>query len=247
MRVMLNAHRNICCGPELKLLPTVCKLRDQMRGPLQPVMEAYHNPPQDINEHFRQLILGFFENYRRTTGKPRFAEKTPHNVLHMVTLGEIFPESRFLHVIRDGRDVASSLVTMNWVDGSGQKLGSVQNVEGAARYWKNIVQVGRRQANHPSLLGRVFEVRYESLVAAPEETLRQVTEFLGEPWDDAMLAHQKDVEAPLDDDSGDTYEGVRKPLYASSVGRWQNDMSDANKESFIREAGDLLLELGYLP
>jgi hypothetical protein len=54
-------------------------------------------------------------------------------------MGEIFPDARFLHVIRDGRDVACSLVTMDWIDpATGRELDYVQNIRNAARYWRRI-------------------------------------------------------------------------------------------------------------
>ncbi len=109
-------------------------------------------------------------NARRAAGKPRWAEKTPHNILFMVPLGEIFPDARFLHVVRDGRDVACSLVTMDWINPlTGRKWDYVQNIGNAARYWRDVVTLARRQAEHPAIAGRVLEVRYEITLVADTE------------------------------------------------------------------------------
>ncbi len=182
MRVMLDAHPRICCGPELKLLPSIAEWYQTLTRNFASVLQSYGNTPADLRLRFRQLIEGLVENFRRASGKPRWAEKTPHNVLFMVPLGELFPEARFIHLIRDGRDVACSLITMDWLNPlTGRKLDYVQNIASAARYWREVVTVARQQAQHPTLAGRVRELRYEALVANPEGVMRQVLQFLGEP------------------------------------------------------------------
>ena len=61
----------------------------------------------------RDFIVNLLEPLRRSAGKPRVAEKTPNNVFYFSHLHRIFPDSTFIHMVRDGRDVVSSLLTMN--------------------------------------------------------------------------------------------------------------------------------------
>ena len=129
LRVMLDAHRNICCGPELKVLPELARLYQMMTGPLMPVLQSYQNTADDVSQHLRAFVEGLVENLRQHSGKPRWAEKTPHNVVFMRELGQIFPDAQFLHVIRDGRDVGCSLVTMDWTDPTtGRKVDYIANI-----------------------------------------------------------------------------------------------------------------------
>jgi len=246
LRVMLDAHPRICCGPELKVLPSIAEWYLNLTRNFAPVLESYHVAPADLQRRFREFIEGLAENFRRASGKPRWAEKTPHNILFTAPLAEIFPDARFLHVVRDGRDVACSLVTMNWINPlTGRKWDYVQNVANAARYWREVVSLARRQAEHPAVAGRVLEVRYEHLVADPEATLRRVLEFIGEPWDDAVLSyHARDRRRePLEAGT----EQAARPLTDRALGRWKTDMTRLDKAAFKAEAGDLLQALGYAP
>jgi hypothetical protein len=183
-------------------------------------------------------------NFRRSSGKQRWAEKTPLNVLVMATLGTLFPEARFINMIRDGRDVACSLVTMDWRDArTGEKVEYTQSVQKAARYWRDVVLEARRQAAQPVVRGRVITVRYEPLVGNIEGTMRKVLEFLGETWDPAILeAHKKDRAHEPRESSTDQ---VTQPVNSTSIGRWKRDMSASDKVAFKSEAGLLLRELGY--
>jgi len=244
LRVMLDAHPHICCGPELKLLPVIAEWYQTMTGLLAAVMHSYGNSTADLQHHFRRFIAGLVENFLRASGKSRWAEKTPHNVLFMVLLAEIFPNARFLHVVRDGRDVACSLVRMDWGDPiTKRKVAYVENIANAARYWRDVVTEVRRQARSPVLAGRVLEVRYEDLVLHTEATLRRILQFLDEPWDASILSYY------TRDRSWEPAEAstaqAQQPVTARSIGRWRNDMSLADRASFQMQAGKLLRQLGY--
>jgi hypothetical protein len=244
MRVMLDAHPRICCGPELKVLPSIAEWYQTLTRNFASVMESYGNTTADLQRRFRDFIEGLLDNFRRASGKPRWAEKTPHNVMFMLSLGEIFPDARFIHLVRDGRDVACSLLTMNWINPhTGRKWDYVQNIANAARYWRDVVTFVRQQAEHPTLTGRVLEVRYESLVADTEATMRQVLQFIGEPWDDAVLSyHTKDRSHEPSEAS--TAQAIQ-PVTRRSIGRWQTEMTRLDRAAFKAEAGELLKALGY--
>jgi hypothetical protein len=243
LRVLLDAHRRICCGPELKALVYVADLYQIMSGNWS-VMDGYGNTVADIQGCFRQFVDGVSANFRRASGKPRWAEKTPQNIYALATLGTIFPDARFIHVIRDGRDVVSSLVTMDWIDPrTGAKLDYVQNVTNAARHWRDMILHAGQQAAQPVVAGRVIEVRYEALVVDIEGTMRKVLDFLGEAWDPAILeAHKK---SRTHEPHESSTEQATKPVYTTAIGRWKREMSPADKIAFKSEAGPLLKALGY--
>ncbi|MAE67205.1 MAG: hypothetical protein CMJ18_23335 [Phycisphaeraceae bacterium] len=245
LRVLLDVHPHIACGVELKVLPSIAQLYASLQSAeLSPVRKAYDLDRAWIDQRFRALIDGLLEPYRARRGKPRWAEKTPHNLMHLEALGTIFPDARFLHVVRDGRDVACSLVTMDWVNpATGKKLPYVQNIGNAARYWREVIETVRAQT--ASMQDRVFEVRYESLVTDTETTMREVLQFLDEPWDDAVLHHHERRTAQSDDDHESSAAQARRPIYATSIGQWRHRMNARQKAAFKREAGDLLVRLGY--
>lgn len=246
MRVMLDSHPRICCGQELRVLPYVVQVYQLISGRYRFVMDSYGNTLSDVQGLFRAFIEGLVENFRRAQGKPRWAEKTPQNVPYMVELGEIFPDAQFIHMLRDGRDVTCSLVTMNWIDPvTGLKVDFLQTMNSAARFWRDTVMAGREQAAHPSLTGRVLEVRYEALVTEPVATMRQVLAFLGEEWDEAVLSHHTKDRRGEQEQVDPCMAGILKPVNQSALGRWQQEMTSLDKAAFKAEAGALLTELGY--
>jgi hypothetical protein len=243
MRMMLDAHPNICCGPELKVLPPIAQAFACL-STNDSLMQSYDCDVPDLQFRFRELIEGLVANFRQRSGKPRWAEKTPHNVIVMAPLGYVFPDARFLHIIRDGRDVACSLVNSNWIAASsGQPVDFTRNVTSAARYWRDVVRTAREHAAHPVLAGRVLEVRYEALVADTDGTLREVLRFLDEPWHDAVLFHYRKSRQHETEET--TTRAASKPVYESAVGRWRSEMTSDDKAAFKAEADPLLRELGY--
>ena len=132
-----------------------------------------------------EAVRAMFSAYAHRQGKRRYAEKTPANVMHISLLGELFPESRFIHIIRDGRDVTLSYLS---VDFGAESVG-----EGAIS-WKRAVEQGRRDG---SSLGpdRYREIKYEDLVHDPEGALRDLCAFVELPFDPRMLRYFERAEA----------------------------------------------------
>ncbi|MFV1998508.1 MAG: sulfotransferase [Acidiferrobacterales bacterium] len=242
LRVILDSHSHIACGPEFKLIPGIIRQWEQMSqvcaGPLQP----YGLSQRDINGIFRQFIESLVANYKTISGKRRIAEKTPGNVICFPQLNQIFPDSPLIHVIRDGRDVICSLLTMDWVTGNGKMSPHVESADSAAQYWVNTVQRGMAAARQPSASERYYEIRYEEIVSSPEKTLRSLFDFLDEPWESEVLNFYK-VSRDLAGESSATQ--VSQPITTSAVARWKTDLSEADKKTVRRIAGPLLVQLGY--
>jgi hypothetical protein len=155
----------------------------------------------------------------------------------------MFPESPLIHVIRDGRDVVCSLLTMNWVDlRTGQPLDYTKDVRKAAENWVSAIRTARNSLRNPVVKKNYLEVRYENLVQNPEATLRQLFGFIKEPWDPRVLDYHK-YKHNLEGES--SAEQVSIPLYKTAVRRWVRDLKDADKETVKEVAGGLLIELGY--
>ncbi|MEP7381408.1 MAG: sulfotransferase [Gemmatimonadota bacterium] len=107
-------------------------------------------------------------------GAQRWAETTPAHVLHMQEIRAQIPGALFIHVIRDGRDVAASLEKQGWI--RPLAMDRDRPVLAAAVYWDWIVRQGRAEGARVGACYR--EVRYEALVDAPEETMRELETFL---------------------------------------------------------------------
>jgi hypothetical protein len=109
-------------------------------------------------------------------GKKRWGTKTPKAVLYLGELARIYPDAQFVHVIRDGRDSASSQA----------RVFHYSAVQGAL-LWRTGLRAGRRAG---SALGpdRYLEVRLEEFLSSPEEQIRRMCAFLGEDFDPSLLS-----------------------------------------------------------
>ncbi len=147
----------------------------------------------------------------------------------------MFPEARFVHVIRDGRDVALSYRSVAW--------GPTTVEDGALRWRRNV----RRGLIDGRRLGpdRYHEVRYERLVTEPEAVLRDLCEFIDLPWDDAVLRHHERA--------ADVIAATRFPAAHQRVllpptpglRDWRREMAPSDVARFEAVAGGLLDDLGY--
>jgi hypothetical protein len=156
-------------------------------------------------------------------GKDRWAEKTPMHVLHMIELSEAFPGSRFVHMIRDGRDCAAS---------NHRRWG--RHAEGTMYRWKQVIREARRQGE--LLDSRYLELKYEEVTTNPDQCLASVCEFLDLEFDSRILLSDKrrrDVSR---------YES-KKIVRSQSASRGY--FSESRYRNLERIGGRVLAELGY--
>lgn len=243
LRVMLTSHPNLCGGPEFKLLPFVSQLY-QLATSLGDINSYYKITQNKLDQMFGELATEFFEDYRHAHQGKRLVEKTPQNLLEMPFLAKMLPKAQFIHVIRDGRDVATSLEKMDWLELPSRKpVWYVQNKESAFHFWNQTVLQALEQANSPELIDRIHIVKYEDLVLNPETTLRELLSFLEEPWSNAVLSFTNR------DPSGEPMESstlqVRQALYKSSIGRWAKETSSEDVAMFKTVGSGTLVQLGY--
>ena len=168
-------------------------------------------------------------------GRRRWAECTPANVFYLKQIHAAFPRARFIHMVRDGRDVALSLTRQRWI--SPLPWDSQHRLPVAALFWQRNVSIGTRDG---SQLGSAYrEVRFEDLVRAPRTTLQEVAEFVEEDLDyDFITANPVgSVEHP------NTSFGADDDF--SPVGRWHEGMSDAELFHVERLIGNSLIAKDY--
>jgi len=243
MRTILDTHPNICCGPESSIMrPGALKA-----GKLA---MRFDFPTPHIQNMARQsdsqteFIDRFFEEYKTRQGKRRWAEKSPRNVRRLDFIREHFPNSRFIHMLRDGRDVACSLRThprFRVVDGDLVKQNTWNPIGPCIDRWVRDVSTGLAHRGEPWYT----EVRYEDLVSKPEETLRELFDFLGEPWDDSVLEFHKVKSESRDYTKFPQNPEVTRPIYKNAMERWRRDLSAEDIRLFKQRGGPLLIRLGY--
>ena len=183
---------------------------------------------------YRAALEAPFRAYAALHGKPGWGDKTPHYVAHIDEIKRVFPEARVVNLVRDGRDVALSLLRVPF---------GPANVWAAAHTWRAAVEAGERADVRYG--GDVATVRYEDLVADPATVVAGLCAFAGIAYDPAMLAVE---EAPADRLARGQESWFRE-LYggitARSVGKWRTQLTRRQRATFAAVAGDALRRHGY--
>jgi sulfotransferase family protein len=235
LRLMLDSHRNISCGPETRFLTDLAKLTDESWSRLS----LFGFP----KEYWHAKVADFFESfqtdYARRRGKSRWADKTPIYTPILGFVTELFPTSQIIHVIRDGRDVIVSH-RERWGLGAAWK---------STRKWPRYIRIAREVgATLPA--DRYLEVRYERLVGDPEATMRELLSFLGEPWDPAVLEHDTvpHDEAPRYADFTRSRRAAADDpgaVYRTRIGSHRRELNVVLRVLLWLRARDTMRELGY--
>ena len=142
-------------------LRNVFAFRRANKGLPPPLPTEWRDLPRD----FGSIVDEIFKYFALTEGKIRWCENSPMHALHVHTLASAFPDARFLHIIRDGRDCAAS---------RHRRFG--YKPERTIFRWKNVVCQARGQG--ALLRGRYCEVFYEELTRDPEPVMRRIYGFL---------------------------------------------------------------------
>jgi len=245
LRLVVDSHPNIACGPEMKIIPAICQTfvdHDRVYG--SHLQEQFHIRRETHAGIFGDHINSILEDYRSRTGKRRVAEKTPENIFYFEQLAEIMPASPLIHLIRDGREVILSLMRTNWIDPStGKAPNYVQDIRAAAQFWVRSVTFGRRIRDNPA--ARYLELRYEDLTTDLEATMRTFLAFVDEPWSyDVIEYTSQEHQLSPGDYVSQGYNAVR-PVDARTAGMWRTIWSPEQVAAVREIAGDLLTELGY--
>ena len=266
LRLMLDAHPDMAIPSETHFVPDV--VVRCMDGPVTPdelaeVVTGHSRwgdfglDAAELRDRFAAIerlnaadaIRAFFQLYAEKQGKARWGDKTPGYIRQTRRIRRVLPEAHFIHTIRDGRDVALSLIPLNF---------GPDNVADAARLWKKRVSWARYQARN---LEQYMEVFYEDLILDTEPTLRRVCEFIELGFDPAMLDYHEQAEQRLAEKARDlpkpggraqpaearmaSHALATAPPQSDRVGRWKREMSEADVAEYERIAGPLLDELGY--
>jgi len=171
----------------------------------------------------------FDENLERLGRDARYlVERTPWHVYDLELIGGVYPDARVIHIIRDGRDVARSLLSQGW---------GPTRMEEAAEEWRSSVTAGRFRGR--SLGNRYLEVRYEDLLESPGPSILRIYGWLGLDIDCELMKRVFE-EAASEFNVDPKSPGVAR-------GKWRSALSASDLATFDRVAGKLLTELGYEP
>jgi Sulfotransferase family len=188
------------------------------------------------------FLRRLFGLYGMIKNKPLVGNKTPAYIRRMLDLHALWPEAKFVHIIRDGRDVCLSILNWKKADHIVGRYASWEEdpVSTTALWWERKVRKAREDgaALGPALY---HETLYEDLVEDPERECNRLCEFLGVPYDDAMIRFHEGRER-VEPGRGAKSAWLR---VTSGLRDWRTEMCTGDVERFEAAAGDLLEELGY--
>ena len=242
LREMLNRHPNIFCGPETSMfgLPFWPENISKMWNIDEQKILNQAEKADNLVEFAEQFYLSQSEQ----AGKARSADKTPNNIRVINKILTWFPNSQFIHIVRDGRDVACSLrhhPKQIIVDGKIVPSKINRPISECATRWLSDTSSGLVYRDHP----RYYEVRYENLVNDSVPTLKALCEFINEVYNDEMLEPNSGQLDGMDVGRLVNNQNSKEKISTKSVGRWSQDLSPEEKRDFIDVAGELLIAMGY--
>lgn len=270
LRLMLDAHPELAIPSETHFIPELIAAREKHGASRERMLELLTShrrwgdfglDPDELAARWAAIepltgadaVRAFFHLYGEKQGKPdRWGDKTPGYVKLMRPIQTFLPEARFIHLIRDGRDVALS----RWKRSLGKDPAPASQV---AETWARRI---RRAQRHGRKVSHYLELRYEELVTDTEPNLRRIAEFIELGWDPVMMryyehAADRMAEMARDLPAGDgkptrpgeermqAHAMTQKPPDPGAMYRWKEKMSPQDIAAFEAAAGELLAELGY--
>ncbi len=183
---------------------------------------------------YAAAVTAAYASFAANQGKVRWGDKTPRYVESIPTLNRLFPHSQFIHLVRDGRNVALSYAQTDF---------GPPTLAKAARIWSRRVHAGMTYGR-PLGSQRYLEVRYESLVADTETVVKTVCEFLGIPFEPIMMDEDQRAKGINKHRAGRFNPHVAKSG-VKKTRSWQEQMPRHQVEVFEAVGGPLLSTFGY--
>lgn len=200
-----------------------------------------------------QPIRAFYAAYAARHSKPRWGDKTPVYIESIAKIGgTLGDQARFVHLIRDGRDVAVSRGARAIKRGREATPARTE-----AETWKQRIQGAREQARE---VEHYLELRYEDLISDAEAALQKVCKFIELEFDPAMLSYHEGAQERLSEFSDLPSKGGKvrpsseriaahaltsEPPQADRVERWRTELDTSAIADYEDVAGDLLADLDY--
>lgn len=165
----------------------------------------------------------------------RWGDKTPLNTFCLDDILSVFPDAQFIHLVRDGCDASYSYL----------RSGIYRDIEGAAQRWTDSVKAASKFVeNHP---GHCFEVRYENLVSKPEESIKQICDFLNIEFRKKMLLLSSNIYDMGDVTMRPHHRQILQPISTNSIGKGRSNLSIEEKQTIERIINGELERLNYEP
>lgn len=244
MRAMLDAHPDIRCGQETRVIPRILQLRSHwMKSEKESLRLKEAGITNDVlNDAIAQFALEIIVNHGESAN--RYCNKDPLTLKMGTYVMELFPNAKFLFMVRDGRGTVHSIISRA-VTITGFDL---TNYRQCMIKWNQAIETMYNQCNS---IGKdqCKIVHYEKLVLRPQEQMKEILEFLNVTWDDAVLHHEEmigkegGVALSKVERSSDQ---VIKPINLEALTKWEGHIPDDVVQD-MADIAPMLRVLGYNP
>jgi tetratricopeptide (TPR) repeat protein len=260
VRSVLNTHQKISIPPENITLANMIKTYNELNfvaweDVVGATIDEFKDNPQysfweidlkklrknliDLNEGERTLrklidviYLTFAQNnFPQAT---MWGDKTPLNSLNISLIDQVFNNAKYIHLIRDGRDVVSSYLNSTTY---------VNKVENACKRWLNHI-------NKVEQLGKIknennyLELYYEDFVSNPVQEMKRICNFLNITYHEEMLNYQENLDK-LNDTKMKQHSNLKKPINTNSIGKWESNLTNEQKRVVKSMLNSDLIKWGY--
>ena len=227
MRLMLDSHPNIMIAKETGFMRSVSAItsipywnaRDKW-------VRRIGITPQELDRSIESFYDEVFGLAAAKQGAARWGDKTPFHVEFIEAAARVFPEALFVGTIRHPGAVANSVGRFGWSWRKG------------VRHWcsanESLLDAGA------SVADRLRLWRYEDLVSSTESVMREVLDFVEEPWDPIVLEHHRHKSGRAE---GGTV--AHEPVDTARIDKWADLSSERSMGVLEGMAGPLAAFFGY--
>jgi protein-tyrosine sulfotransferase len=251
LRVLLDSHSAILALPETPWIsgayggPLSLRqlLLDLAEGPYGVARNVAGIGPEHVLRAGASFLEQLFEPALKARDKSVLAFKTPSDIPHLEFLTALLPDARYIHITRDGRDVALSQLSKKgsfFLDLRGYRSLSYANV---FQRWVEWEQKARSVLYRGGL--HVFHLRYEDLIADPAGEMNRVMVFLGLNFEQRMLDYAAQSHDYPKWEAGSTDVAQRQSVSNRSVGKWRKEKRSIEVIHTLARHDEFLVSLGY--
>jgi protein-tyrosine sulfotransferase len=191
MRAMLDAHPMVRCGEETRVVPRLLGMRSQWaKSPKESKrLQEAGLSDEVIDSALSAFILEVIAKHGDPA--PRLCNKDPFTLKSSIYLNQLFPNAKFILMIRDGRAVVHSIISRR-VTISGFDL---KNYRKCLEKWNTAMESMYYQCLRLGL-NQCLPVYYEQLILHPRDWMERILKFLDIPWHESVLHHEEFINQP---------------------------------------------------
>ena len=193
------------------------------------------NTVEEGRRNLAEIVHQLYHFLAKKDGKPFkvWGDKTPQNTFILDEINAIFPQAKYIHIIRNGLDVALSYV----------ENGLYDTIEQSALRWQQSIEICQQFSHRVN--DRYIEIRYEDLVTQPESEVKRVCDFLGIDFREEMITSLLYVDSMRDVNEIDHHKNVKKEIFTQSIGKGRKKLNDTELEQLTDLVGTTLHKLKY--